>query len=77
MSSQPVSSHHSSFRVPQNGLQAEFMEWTAAEQAAGNITFAIKLASGAGSAAIADGLSGTDLLQRGAIAAVQHSAALL
>ena len=37
--------------VLQNGLLEEFMEWAAAEQAAGNITFAVKLAEQAATGA--------------------------
>ena len=60
----------------QNGLQEEFMEWAAAEQAAGNITFAVKLAAEASPAVHGD-QTGLQQLLRNAVAAVQRVTALL
>jgi len=72
----PVPRHVELVCVPQKGLQAEFMEWTAAEQAAGNITFAVKLASGSDTA-VTDGQSGAGMLRRRVGTVMQHAAALL
>ena len=59
----------------QNGLQEEFIQWTAAEQAAGNITFAIKLAV---ASLEADGVQpGAERLRTTGDSGAQHVTALL